>query len=335
MQPFNFKVVRSDDESAQVPVSVAGQTMVDVQQLLSDIGALMIRRELRLQNDIPPELMRRFSLSMDLSEGRDVGAVTEGEDGLMLDALNQLFAELDLANMPEARDEPSNHLEALSRRAVSRDILVLSDHLEGYDFLYGSDDRMRKLRVNRREKVEKEAADPSDSFPGALIGVISRDPVRKNRWVISNGEGAVPISFADNIAASDIPLFATSGPLIASGTVVVDDAGRVSELRSAVGCYSFPSVRFHRIVTADRDIVLLNPAEGTPGYNAQKGLWTLDNDDLGISVAKPSWDQCVVAFHEYFEFLWETYAESDDEFEGEEREVRDLLLSMAPVTAEE
>ena len=28
-------------------------------------------------------------------------------------------------------------------------------------------------------------------------------------------------------------------------------------------------------------------------------------------------------------FLWETYAESDDEFEGEEKEIRDLLKSYA------
>ena len=28
-------------------------------------------------------------------------------------------------------------------------------------------------------------------------------------------------------------------------------------------------------------------------------------------------------------FLWETYAESDDEFEGEEKDVSDLLRSMA------
>ena len=139
MQPFNFKVVRSDDKDSQVPVSVAGQTMVDVQQLLTDIGALMIRRELRLQNDMPEDLMRRFCLSMDLSKGRDVGAVTEGEDTLMLDALNQLFRELDLANMPEARDAPSNHLEALSRRNVSKDLLALSEHLEGYDLFYGSE----------------------------------------------------------------------------------------------------------------------------------------------------------------------------------------------------
>lgn len=334
MQPFNFKVVRSDDDNSPVPVSVAGQTMVDVQQLLTDIGALMIRKELRLQGDIPEQLMNRFNLTMDLSQGRDVGAMTEGEDGLMLDALNQLFDTLDLANLPEAREEPSNHLEMINRRAVSRDILALVDHLKGYDFHYGDDASMRKLRLRRRERIEAEADDTSNSFPGAVVGIIFQDKVRKNRWVISNGNGDVPISFASNISSSDIPIFMKAGPLIASGTIILDSEGHVSEIRAVNGCYSFPSVKFHRAITATRDILLLNPLEGTPGYNAAKNMWTLDNDDLGISISKPSWDQCVIAFHEYFEFLWETYAESDGELEGEEMEIRNLLLSMAPMTLE-
>lgn len=334
MQPFNFKVVPSDGSSAQVPVAVAGQTMVDVQRLLDDIGALMIRRELRLQNDVPPSLMHRFQLSMDMPRGRDVGAVTEGEDTLMLDALNELFREMDLANMPEAREEPANHLEMLSRRSLSRDMLALHDHLSGYDLFYGSGGSLKKFRINRRERLEAEADDRSPSFPGALIGVIRQDAVRKGRWIITNGAREIPVTFASNIASSDVPIFAKSGPLIASGTVVLDSDGRVSELRSALGCYSFPLVKFHRVITGSRDIPLLNPLEGTPGYNTGKRAWTLDNEDLGISVSKPTWDECVIAFHEYFTFLWETYAESDDEFEGEEKDIRDLLLSMVPVTVE-
>ena len=63
-QPFNFKVVPVDDENASVPVSVAGQTMVDVQNILTDVGTSMVRQELRLQNPVPKELVRRFDLSM-------------------------------------------------------------------------------------------------------------------------------------------------------------------------------------------------------------------------------------------------------------------------------
>ena len=164
---------------------------------------------------------------------------------------------------------------------------------------------------------------------GAVIGRIGQDPVRKNRWLISNGRDSVPVTFASNISTTDIPLFSEAGPIIASGTVVVDDSGSVKEMRAVIGCYSFPTVKFHRAITATRDIILLNPVEAIPGYNSKKGTWTLDCDALGISISKPSWDECVVAFHEYFVFLWETYEENDGELEGEEAEVRDFLRSLA------
>ncbi len=329
MQPFNFKVIRTDDESSHVPVSVAGQTMVDVQRLLTDIGSLMLRRELRMQGPVPEELLRRFSLSMELSSGKDVNAVTEGEDTLMLDALNQLMRELDLVGIGSRQEEPENHMEALARNDIARDILALNDHLDGFTLSYGKDGSMKKFRIANRGKLESEVLDGRTSFPGAAIGVIRADPVRRNRWLMYNDVDGVPIRFGPNIAPSDIPIFAESGPLIASGTVVTDGKGKVIEMKDVVGCYSFPSVKFHRAITAERDIVLLNPVEAVPGYNSKKGLWTLDNEDLGISVSKPSWDACAAAFHEYFVFLWETYVETDGDFEGEELEIRDFLRSLA------
>lgn len=328
-QPFNFKVVPSGDENARVPVSVAGQTMVDVQKILTDIGASMVRQELRLQNDVPASLMKRFDLSMSASSGRDVDAEAEGEDTLMLDALNGLIKELDLANTVEAHDTPGNHREALARRELSKDLLALSQHLEGYDLYYGTGDELKKFRLTRKDQLREIAEDQSTSFNGAVIGRIGQDPVRKNRWLISNGRDSVPVTFASNISTTDIPLFSEAGPIIASGTVVVDDSGSVKEMRAVIGCYSFPTVKVHRAITATRDIILLNPVEAIPGYNSKKGTWTLDCDALGISISKPSWDECVVAFHEYFVFLWETYEENDGELEGEEAEVRDFLRSLA------
>ena len=328
-QPFNFKVVPVDDENASVPVSVAGQTMVDVQNILTDVGTSMVRQELRLQNPVPKELVRRFDLSMASSSGRDVDTVAEGDDTLMLDALNGLVRELDLANMADTRDPPGNHREALALRKLYSDILALADHLEGYSLMYGTGDELKKFRLTRRDSLREVAEDASASFSGAVIGSIRHDPVRKNRWLISNGRDCVPVTFASNISTTDIPLFAEAGPIIASGTIVTDEDGQVKEVRAVIGCYSFPTVKFHRIITAERDILLLNPVEATPGYNQKKDAWTLDCEALGISVSKPSWDECVIAFHEYFTFLWETYAENDGELEGEEAEIRDFLRSMA------
>ena len=328
-QPFNFKVVPVDDENASVPVSVAGQTMVDVQNILTNVGTSMVRQELRLQNPVPKELVRRFDLSMASSSGRDVDTVAEGDDTLMLDALNGLVRELDLANMADTRDPLGNHREALALRKLYSDILALADHLEGYSLMYGTGDELKKFRLTRRDSLKEVAEDASASFSGAVIGSIRHDPVRKNRWLISNGRDCVPVTFASNISTTDIPLFAEAGPIIASGTIVTDEDGQVKEVRAVIGCYSFPTVKFHRIITAERDILLLNPVEATPGYNQKKDAWTLDCEALGISVSKPSWDECVIAFHEYFVFLWETYAENDGELEGEEAEIREFLRSMA------
>ena len=47
---------------------------------------------------------------------------------------------------------------------------------------------------------------------------------------------------------------------------------------------------------------------------------------------KPSWDECIIAFHEYAMFLFETYVDSDKEFTGEELEIREYLRSLLPAS---
>ncbi len=326
MQQFNFKVVNSEDADADVPVLVAGQIMVDIQNLLADVGELMVRQELRTQNSLPGGIRERFTLRMKGSGG--AGTRTDG--ALIEDALAMMCSELDRANLKSFDpNEPGNHIEAMGRARIAKDVLALSDHLEGYTLSYGSDEGMRRFRMNSRQALEKEASIDSSSLPSAIIGAVFRDPVRKNRWVVSNGMDSVPVSFSPEISQEDREAFESFGPLIVVGTVSLNEDGRLTGIRDVTSCYQFPIVKFHRVVGAERDLLLLNPVSACISHNRDKGTWTLVNEDLGISVAKPSWDAAVMAFHEYFLFLWETYAESDDEFEGEELEVRDYLRSMA------
>jgi hypothetical protein len=164
-----------------------------------------------------------------------------------------------------------------------------------------------------------------------MVGVIYRDPVKANHWHISNGTDDFEIAFASTIDRGDIPEFAKAGPVIVTGLLSHDESGRRTGISEVNGCYTFPAVKFHRIIVPERDIILLNPAIGVPSYDAQSKAWHLECDLLGIDVSKPSWDECVIAFHDYFAFLWETYCESDDEFEGEEKEIRDYLKSLEPM----
>ncbi len=325
MQQFNFKVVNSADADADVPILVAGQIMVDIQNLLADVGELMVRQELRTQNSLPEGIRDRFTLRMKGSGG--AGTRTDG--ALIEDALAMMCSELDHANLKSDYKQPGNHIEAMGRSRIARDVLALADHLEGYTLSYGSDEGMRRFRMNARQALEKESvADPS-SIPSAIIGVVFRDPVRKNRWIVSNGIDSVPASFSPEVSQEDREVFESYGPLIVVGTVSLDEDGRLTGIRDVTSCYQFPIVKFHRVIGAERDILLFNPVSACISHSGEKGTWTLVNEDLGISVTKPSWDAAVMAFHEYFLFLWETYAESDDDFEGEELEVRDYLRSMA------
>lgn len=326
MQQFNFKVVSAEDPDAEVPIIVAGQIMVDIQNLLTDVGELMVRQELRTQMLLPDGVRDRFSLKM---QGHGGASGSRRDSSLLEDALFLLCAELDRANLSSTvPPETSNHIEASGRKKIASDVLALYKHLDGYVLTYGVGDDMRKFRMNARKSLEKEAATDLSVMPSAIIGVIERDPEHPNRWLISNGK-PMPVSFSDSLDRSDVASFPGMGPLIAVGNIVFGDDGEPSGIRNVTSCYMFPSVRFHRIITSERDLLLLNPVEACPGYNSDKGLWTLSNDDLGIDVSKPTWDSAVAAFHEYLMFLWETYVESDEPFEGEEKEIGDLLRSYA------
>ncbi len=328
MQQFRFNVVSAADADAEVPVSVAGQIMIDVQRLLTDVGDLMIRKELRTQNSLPEAMDARFGLTM---QGAGPGVGAGGSEGALLDdALAAMCAELASAThsttMPE---ESSNHIEAEGRRRIASDMLALADHLDGYVMTYGTDGAMRKFRMNNRGSLEAEASREISGMSGALIGVVSRDPARPHRWVISNGADAVQILFSPEASQEDVAAFAQSGPLIATGRVVLDADGKLTQIREVSDCYLFPLIKFRRIVTEKRDVVLLNPVVACPGYDRAKGLWTLSQEDIGIDVAKPTWDGAVLAFHDYLMFLWETYVESEGPFEGEEEELSGFLKSLA------
>ncbi len=65
MDSFRFKVVSADPNSKKgIPISVAGQTMVDVQRILTDIGCMLMRLEMRLQNEVPEKLKKKFDLTI-------------------------------------------------------------------------------------------------------------------------------------------------------------------------------------------------------------------------------------------------------------------------------
>lgn len=321
MQQFNLRVVKADDEAAVVPHEVAETIMSDIQTLLFDVGEMMVRQELRTQSSLDGAIRERFTLKVATSESAD--------SPLLEDALAAICSEMDRVRLKRiSREAPKNHIEAIWRPRIARDLLTIANHLEGYLMFYGFGTDLNRYRLNSREDLAEEAATDVSAVACAMIGTVSRDPSRQFRWLLSNGIDTVPMTFGDKMEKDDIAILPDAGPLIATGVLHLVK-GKPSGVTDVGDCFEFRLVKFHRIITAQRDLVLLNPAVAYPGYDYSTSMWTLTNDDLGIHIEKPSWDEAVSAFHKFFVFLWETYVESKGQFSGEEKEISDLLSSLA------
>ncbi len=331
MHSYGFKVISSDpDDKLGVPIAVAGQTMVDVQKLLTDIGCMLLRLSMRLQNEIPSDLVRKFDLTIggNVDGGLNSGP-SEGNDEALERTMRILCSTLDFLGKGAVGTWMTDTFEEDEARAtIAKDLVDLSDHLDGYILEYGTAEEKRSFKGLDREKILGYTV--IDHPISAAVGVIVRDEVKRNHWNLTNDQYVVPLSFEKNIASSDIPTFASSGPVIVIGNVSRNREGHIVSVDRIQGCYTIPNLKFQSVVTKDGDVDLLNPIIAITGYDADQDLWSLKNDDLGISVSKPSWDECVISFHEYAMFLFETYAFSDKDFEGEEKEIRDFLLSLLP-----
>ena len=84
MQPFSFRVV-AEDESEGIAIAVAGQTIVDIQNLLTDIGRDMIRTDLRLQNGIPDALLDKFILRTGGQSANGIGTKPADHADVLID----------------------------------------------------------------------------------------------------------------------------------------------------------------------------------------------------------------------------------------------------------
>ncbi len=331
MDSFRFKVIPADpDDKKGIPISVAGQTMVDVQKTLTDIGCMLMRLEMRLQNEIPEKLKKKFDLNIGGSDSGIGSGPSKGNEYALDKSMKILCATLDFLGKGAVGSWMTDFFEDDESRAIiARDLIDLNDHIEGYILEYGNENKTSRFSSLDREKILVYTN--TDDKVSAAIGIVVRDEVKRNHWNLTNDRFIVPINFDKNIAVSDIPTFAQAGPVIVVGKVNRNQQGHIVSVDKISGCYTIPALKFHTIVTADSDRDLLNPVSAVTGYDQNTDEWTLKCDILGIDIRKPSWDEAVISFHEYMAFLFDTYASEDDSFEGEEKEIRDYLLSLLPV----
>ena len=333
MRSFSFKVVPQDGGDGKVPISVAGQTMVDVQNVLTEITSTLLRTEFRLQGELPSYILDRYMLTIGGSGNGNIGSNPGREGRPMLEACLDTFCyTLDFMGKGVIGNwMVENFIETLGRRRVGEALVRLADNLQGYTLMYGEPGQERVFKGLNREKLTAQIeADSARVQNTACIGKMLRDPARKGKYLLTNGSSTFPAEFATNISMQGKEASVDSGLIICVGKANTDSDGRVSSMKEVTGIHLLPEVRFNRVISATRDIEMAVPLPAAVSVGKDGRSWNIRNADLGIDITKDSWDECVLAFHDYFVFLWENYAESDEEFEGEEQEIKELLISYTP-----
>ncbi|MBR7005849.1 MAG: hypothetical protein IKH98_02910 [Candidatus Methanomethylophilaceae archaeon] len=329
MQPFNFKVV-AEDESEGIAIAVAGQTIVDIQNLLTDIGRDMIRTDLRLQNGIPDSILDKFILKTGGQSSGGIGTrPADHADVLIDDAMAKLCKTLSFFGQGGTGAwMDTEFTDPFERGNVARDLIALNDHLAGHVLKYGKDGQgeMEEFRKLKRDKLQ-EYVKKGNNFRGFAIGSLFQDP-KKNRWLFRNSMTAVPVTLSKAVPTDTARRLSGDKVVLVRGSIRRNSDDMITGIDGIDWIEELSIVKFLRMISSDRDIPLLNAVAAVPYHDASRNTWTLRYDPLGIRVTKDSWDSCVMAFHDYFVFLWKTYVEAKSEFSGEEKDIRDLLLSM-------
>ena len=146
----NFMInVAPKTEGGRIPVALAGQIMMDIQEMLSDIGEYLIRSELGIQNSLRPEILSKFTLFMDGDGGISIGTSTNEHivGSITEDALDLMEDTMDaMGSGAGGYWMEDNYIDPFFRNHIIYDIVALSEHINGFSdcvLTYGSPDNMK------------------------------------------------------------------------------------------------------------------------------------------------------------------------------------------------
>jgi hypothetical protein len=338
---FNINIV-PDEGCARVPLSAAGNIMVGIQSLYSRIGGYIVAKELRIQGDVPPALDERFKLYLDSSGGITISSSSKvpgvtGHGSVTDDALSMMGSLLEAAGSGAGGYWIDDNYSAPHHRtAIAGDLMRISETLRsgGCTLVFGEEDRPVRFSGSDTDRLRRYIKDCSRTVPGATSGILERTDTRskKTMYHLGNGSGRVRVVFSGNRAERAADGLLGNVPAVVSGMLAYSGDGRLAEIKDAEEPSRLETMKFRRMIGPNGDVRLSVPAVAEISY--VRDGWRFSSGALGISVTKKDWDSAVTAFHDYFMFLWETYAAAAGEGLGdEEKEVRSELLRL--VSAED
>lgn len=336
MRRFTVNIVPKGDDK-RIPVKLAGQVMVCMQDMLYHVGEYCMSKELRAQGPLDEGLLSKFTLYIDSAGGMSMKTTsgtpeTKGYGNIVDDALALLESTLDALGGGIGGYWMEDHYSnPFYRNAVIDDVLGLYARLQkdpGYALVYGSG-KTKEFGRPDTEKLSAFVREKGLAAEGAAIGVIRSIPSKSRRNMVSlrQGKTDVRLKFTDPSAENAAGAAAGKGPVEIRGMLRYSRDNAITDVSAAKRPEPIASVSFRRMISSNGDVELKAPVTAAVSYDADS--WMLRNDDLGIVISKPDWDSAVQSFHDYFVFLWVHYTqEPAGDFGDEEKEVRETLMSL-------
>ena len=330
MAGFTVNVI-SENSDKRVPISVAGQVMVDIQDLFRHIGEYLISRELRLQEAVPSKLGDKFTLYADKSggvvlESSSYVPETEGYGNIVDDALQLLEITMDtLGSGTGGYWVEDNFKDALYRNQIVIDIVALYQDLndkKGFSLMYGSGSELKKFGKVNVEKMANFISERGLSVNSVTIGCIENMGNRSGnaRYLLNTGAKTVKLTFSDPKAADKV----NSGASIIAGRITYSEDGKIASVENVYETIPLTTIKFRRMISSTGDVELKVPVDADVTF--RDGKWSLSNKELGILSSNQRWDDAVTSFHDYFVFLWSEYKDKDSSsLSDEEKEVKECL----------
>ena len=335
MQNFTINV-SSDNENGKIPVVLAGQVMLDIQQFIVDIGEYYITKEMKIQKSIKNELLNRFLLYLDGSGAISLNAsasnsTVPGRESLLdetIEMLNKTLSEL--GSGKGGYWVQDNFSDPFYRSHIIYDIVGLWQHVSahpGCSLLFGNPESLQKMNYVDAEKLLQFIKEKGFSDDGTVIAKLTSTPSKAKGDIIKveYGNESLRIGLPNNTvlekarANLNVPVYIT-------GKLSFSKDGSLVEIRDVTDIVPADTIKFTRIISSEGDMKLSKPVEGKITQNSDG--WVIKNEDLGITVSKPTWDETVMSFHDYFIFLWTEYGNPDKQLEGEEAEIRTILQDL-------
>lgn len=325
MDTLNFDLVPR--EGGELSDEHAERIMDDIQNLLKHIGMYITTVEMGFQGKTPDAFEVKFDLSLDPVD-------RDGDRSLINTALGMLENTLDVAGSDIVnRWLKENFTDPRYRVAVANGLIKLCEDLDGSTLRYGHGRRLKDLRNAYPERFEESSRADVKNFAFTVAGVLDhiRGSKDGNDFCFDTGTAKFKISAGKEFTVKDAEKCVGKGACLISSTAVLNEEGELVGIKDPCGINDFPGIIFNRMITPNRDIILLNPIIADISFDRKSRRWTLSNDLLGIHSTKQDWNQAVAEFHDYFIFLWETYIEgTKGGLSEEEIEIRDYLQSMVP-----